>query len=68
MHVQCTLYLPAPNFLQGFWHFYGNICSGKKIEKNALHLSVSVFSMKVLIRDNILQLLLETGLPFYLVV
>ena len=34
-------------------------------KKNAISLSVNVFSTKVLIRDTIL--LLETGLPFYMV-
>ena len=37
--------------------------------KKALYLSVNVFSMKVLIGDTIfLCLLLETGLPFYMVI
>ena len=37
--------------------------------KNTLYLSVNVFSTKVLIGDTIfLGLLLETGLPFYVVI
>ena len=38
-------------------------------KKNALYLSVNVFSMKALTGDTIfLRLLLEMGLPFYLVI
>ena len=38
------------------------------VKKNALHLSVNVFSTKVLTGDTFLRLLLETGPPFYEVI
>ena len=40
----------------------------KRQKKNALYLSVNVFSTKVLIGDTILRLLMETGPPFYVVI
>ena len=39
-----------------------------KIEKNALYLSVNIFSMKALTGILLLSLLLETALPFYVVI
>ena len=38
------------------------------IKKNAPYLSVKVFSTKVLIGDTFLQLLLDMGLPVYVVI